>query len=102
MSKDYDGEVKVLVHNYGPYVGEKIIIDIGEEGLSLDLQSLPQLIKDLQKVEKNLEYYLERDQTKDNMLEEMWKKRDLNPSNEREIEKEYETKVTKFYEKRSP
>jgi len=98
MSKDYN-EAKVCIHNYGPYLGEKVIID-AEDSISLDFQLLPRLIKDLQKIEKNLEYYLERDRTKDNMLEEMWEKRDLNPSEERKIEKEYETKVMKFYEKR--
>jgi hypothetical protein len=97
MSKDFE-MAKVYIHNYGPFVGEKIIINIGDDGMSLDFQSLPQLIKDLQKINEELEYYLARDQIKNGMLEEMWEKRDRDPSNEREIEKEYMTKVVKFYE----
>jgi hypothetical protein len=98
MSKDYD-KVKIYIHNYGPYLGEKLIIDTGEDdSISLDFQSIPQPIKDLQKINEKLEYYLTRDQIKDNMLEEMWKKRDRDPSNEREIEEEYMTKVRKFYD----
>jgi len=93
MSED----VKVYIHNYGPYVGEKIIIDSGDDGgISLDLKSLPKLIKDLQEID--IKYYLERDEIKNTMLRKMWIKREQNPSKEREIEEKYEHEVMKFYE----
>jgi uncharacterized Fe-S cluster-containing radical SAM superfamily protein len=98
MSKDFD-KVKVCIHNYGPYLGEKIIIDAGKEnGMSLDFQSLSQLIKDLQEIEKNILYYLSRDDIKENMLNQLWEDIELNPSIKDERMERFQSEVMKFYE----
>jgi len=56
-------------------LGEKVIIDAGEENsISLDFQAIRQLIDDLQKID--VSYYLERDRVKEEMLEELWKEVD--------------------------
>lgn len=84
-------ETGVYVHNYGPYVGEKLIIDTSDDcEISLDFKSLPGLIKRLQEFEKNIDYYLKRDKIKEDMLLQMWEDIEANPEIKEERMKKFQ------------
>lgn len=89
--------IKVFIHNYGPYVGEKICIDSSDYGgISVDFESLPKLILDLQEIEKNLNFYLLKDKSKEEMLEKMFKDIKNNPSIKKERMKKYQEDVMRI------
>ena len=100
MTEDF-GAAKVYIHNYGPYLGEKVIIDAGEEdSISLDFQTIRQLIEDLQKID--VSYYLERDRIKEEMLKKLWKEVKQHPTIKDELMEKFQLEVMKFYKREYP